>query len=128
MESLTIEATRSTPRIYFDSNSHIHDILGESYPENSFEFYEPVMSWLVKYLSQLSNDNKVIFNFDIIYFNSSSSKIFMDMFDMFEEASANGNHIIVNWLYDEDNEATLEYGEDFKEDFTYLDFCLVEKV
>ena len=126
MEILDIKATRSTPRVYFDPNSHIHDIAGESYPEDAFEFYRPIMDWLEEYLSTLEG-KRVVFNFDILYFNSSSSKVFMDIFDSLEDASTD-NNIIVNWHYDEDNEAALEYGEDFEEDFASLEFNVVEKV
>ena len=61
------------------------------------------------------------------YFNSSTSKILMDIFDIFEEASESGKNIVVNWLYDSDNEAVQEYGEEFAEDFENLKFNLVEK-
>ena len=64
---------------------------------------------------------------DIVYFNSSSSKLFFDLFDIVEEAQEEGHTITVNWLYDAENENALEAGEDFKEDFESLDFNLIEK-
>jgi hypothetical protein len=64
---------------------------------------------------------------EIIYFNSSSSKLFFDFFDLLEEASGNGKEIEVNWLYDGENESAEEAGEDFKEDFESLNFNLVVK-
>jgi hypothetical protein len=67
------------------------------------------------------------FNFEMVYFNSSTSKILMDIFDMFEESSEGGKYIIINWYYDEDNDSALEYGEEFAEDFENLTFNLIEK-
>ena len=64
---------------------------------------------------------------DIIYFNSSSSKLFFDLFDLLEEAHDNGKEIMIHWLYDTENENALEAGEDFKEDFESLNFNLIEK-
>jgi hypothetical protein len=64
---------------------------------------------------------------EIIYFNSSSSKLFFDFFDILDEARKNGCTIEVNWYYDKENESSLEAGEDFKEDFEDLTFNLIEK-
>ena len=53
MESLLITATDSTPEINFDLESNCLKIEGESYPENTTQFYGPVFTWLREYLSQL---------------------------------------------------------------------------
>ncbi len=53
MEILFIEKTKSTPEIYFDPNQNKLKIKGQSYPENSFKFYEPVLFWLDEYLAQV---------------------------------------------------------------------------
>lgn len=126
MEILQINATKSSPNIILNPNTHIHEINGESYPENSLEFYAPIVEWLKAYLNILG-ENKAILNIEILYFNSSTSKVLMDIFDMFEESCSSGKKIIVNWIYDAGNEASLEYGEEFAEDFENLIFNLVEK-
>ena len=126
MKNIEIEATKSSPKIILNPNTHIHEIRGESYPENSLEFYEPIIEWLKEYVDELG-DNKAIFIIEIYYFNSSSSKALMDIFDIFEDASKEGKNITVNWIYDSDNDAILEYGEEFAEDFESLIFNLVEK-
>jgi len=126
MENLKIEATKSTPEIHFDLESNVLSMIGESYPENTAKFYEPVFNWLEKYIASLT-DQKVTYNIELIYFNSSSSKVLMDIFDILEDASKEGKKIKLNWIYDEDNDAALEYGEEFEEDIDSLDFNLVEK-
>ena len=126
MENLHIPATKSSPEINFDAQTNILAITGESYPENTTQFYESVFKWLDNYIETLQ-DQEVIFNIELIYFNSSSSKVLMDLFDILEEASEEDKNIIVNWIYDEENDASLEYGEEFAEDMESLSFNLVEK-
>jgi len=126
MENLKIQATKSSPEIFFDAKSNILSMIGESYPENTAKFYEPVFSWMEEYISS-TIDQQIIFNIELIYFNSSSSKVLMDIFDILEIASKAGKKIKLNWIYDEDNDAALEYGEEFEEDIESLDFNLVQK-
>lgn len=126
MESLIIEETKYTPSIKLDASKGILELIGKSYPENTFEFYKPMMDWVEKYFKG-KKQNKTVVNMEIIYFNSSSSKLFFDFFDLLEEAHNNGNNIEINWIYDEENESAFEAGEDFKEDFESLVFNLIKK-
>ena len=43
METLEIESTERTPGIKFDYDHHYFEINGEAYPENSDEFFRPIM-------------------------------------------------------------------------------------
>ncbi len=127
MESWQIESTKQTPAIYFDGDNQLLVFKGEMYPENITEFSEPIFSWLEQYLEQL-NEQTLSINLELNYFNSSSSKMLLDLFDKLEEAVANDNkNIIVNWIYDSDNEYAQEYGEEFQEDLEHLPFHLVPK-
>ena len=126
MENLTIEETKYTPRINLNMEDGLIELKGKSYPENTFEFYKPMMDWVESYFSG-SEQAKTIINFEIIYFNSSSSKLFFDFFDLIEEVVNKGKYIEINWIYDAENDSALEAGEDFKEDFEKLNFKLVEK-
>lgn len=126
MENLIIEETKYTPSIKLDFIKGLLELTGKSYPENTFEFYKPMMDWVEKYFDG-NEQKKTVVNMEIIYFNSSSSKLFFDFFDLLEEAHNNGKDIEINWIYDEENESALEAGEDFKEDFVTLNFNLIEK-
>lgn len=126
MENLIIEETKYTPSIKLDFKKGLLELMGKSYPENTFEFYKPMMDWVEKYFDG-NEQKKTVVNMEIIYFNSSSSKLFFDFFDLLEEAHNNGKDIEINWIYDEENESALEAGEDFKEDFVTLNFNLIEK-
>jgi len=125
MEKLLIEATKYTPFILLDPHSGIFEIKGKSYPENTFDFYQPVMDWVGDYFADHACEMTLV-NMEIIYFNSSSSKLFFDFFDLLEEADET-NNIKINWIYDEENESAEESGQDFKEDFEHLNFNLVRK-
>ncbi|MDM8525188.1 DUF1987 domain-containing protein [Desulfococcaceae bacterium HSG8] len=127
MENLNIETTKYTPGISFDCKKNILEIIGESYPENIAEFYAPVFDWLEEYLGQLKDKQDVIINMELVYFNSSSSKVLLDFFDLMEDAVGNGKNIKVNWIYEEEDEDTLEFGKEFQEDFEELNINLVKK-
>lgn len=124
MENLKLEATKYTPEINLDTNGTI-SLSGKSYPENTFEFYAPMMKWMEDYFEGSPASTTTI-NMEIIYFNSSSSKLFFDFFDLLEENSGD-NTIEINWIYDEENESAEEAGEDFIEDFEDLNIKLVTK-
>ncbi len=123
MEDLKIEASKYTPDISFEANGNL-SFKGKSYPENTFEFYSPVMKWMKAYFADASTPRKITLAVEITYFNSSSSKLFFDFFDLLDE-NRDEFEITVNWRYDEDNESALEAGEDFIEDFENLNINLV---
>lgn len=125
MNNVYIEETKYTPEIDLNYEKGTITIKGKSYPENTFEFYESTVKWLEEYFDGKAKETTTV-NFEIIYFNSSSSKLFFDIFDIFEE-NFSENTIIINWIYDEENESALEAGEDFQEDFEELTINLVSK-
>jgi hypothetical protein len=127
MDNLIIEATKYTPKIHFDCKNNVFEIKGESYPENIGKVYESVFAWLKDYIAQLQNQQTVV-NIELIYFNSSSSKVLINMFDMFEEAMEDdGKKFVVNWIYDHEDENSLEFGEEFQEDLELIEFNLIGK-
>lgn len=120
MIALDIEATKSTPGILFDQERCILRIYGESYPENAAKFYSPVVDWLREYLAESGRELRL--EFEIIYFNSSSSKVFMNLFDLLEAAVTDGRQAAVVWRCDAENETAIECGEEFREDVVHLPF------
>ena len=126
MDTLKIEATRHTPEIYFDAANNVLSLKGESYPENVGQLSTPLFSWLANYLAQANSDQALTVNIELTYFNSSSSKMLLDLFDRLEEAAAQNNQITVNWIYEADNDSAEEFGNEFKEDLEALTFNLVK--
>jgi len=124
MQNLSIEESKYTPKISMDADTGVIEMSGKSYPENTFEFYKPILEWLEEYFKN-PNETTTI-NMEIIYFNSSSSKLFFDFFDILEENIENSK-ISINWIYDEENESAEEAGEEFAEDFEDLNIVLHAK-
>ena len=124
MERLILEAGKSTPYIHFDPRANLLHMKGESYPENAAKFYSPVFSWLEKYLS-LQEKKQITVDLELFYFNSSSSKVLMNFFEMLEEAALSGHQVRVNWRYNEEDELALECGEELQEDAPSVTFSFI---
>ncbi|HKK00802.1 MAG TPA: DUF1987 domain-containing protein, partial [Desulfuromonadales bacterium] len=116
MEILHIEGTRSTPEIHFDPVDRVLRIAGESYPENSFAFYQPLQAWIAEFLSE--NSGAVVLNIGLSYLNTGSTKCLLDILDLFEEAFVTGRDITVDWHCDRDNDRAVEAAEEFAEEVT----------
>ena len=112
MEKITIEASPKTPSVMFDAGNGVLEIKGRSIPENSVEFYRPMMEWLEKYMSVPHNPTNV--NIQLEYFNTSSSKCILDIFKKLEAIHKKGNNIVINWFYEADDEDMQEAGEDYQ--------------
>ncbi len=52
MELLNLVASTSSPAVYFDPENGQLNMSGESYPENTFEFYAPIISWLKEFIAK----------------------------------------------------------------------------
>jgi len=125
MDNLIIEATKRTPFIRFDFANHALSITGESYPEDINQFYGEIITQLETYLTETKNQ-KIKIDFDLIYFNSSSAKAMIRIFDMLDVA-AEQNNIQVHWWHDVEDDNMAELGEEFGEDLTKAVFHLVVK-
>ena len=112
MEAITIEGTPKTPTIEFDATSGVVSIKGRSIPENSVEFYKPMVDWLDEYASSPKEKTEV--NIQLEYFNTSSSKCILDVFKKLEIIKNSGSNVVINWYYEEDDEDMLEAGEDYQ--------------
>ena len=122
MENLEIESTERTPRIFFDYDNHHFEISGEAYPENSDEFFRPVMDALQAYIASGASD-KISFLFKLIYFNSSSARVLMKLFELLDEA-AESRSVEIEWHYHEEDDTMEEFGEEFAEDMENASFQL----
>ena len=112
MDDFFLEATPKTPRLQFSRETGEFEISGRSIPENSIEFYKPVINWLDNYLS--NPNQRTILVIKLEYFNTSSSKCLVEILRRLE--SLNDQSIVsVKWCYEEEDEDMQESGEDFKE-------------
>jgi hypothetical protein len=123
MDSLEIAATDRTPAVSFDFDRRHLKIKGESYPEDVSAFYHPIFEALDTYLADLG-DGSCRFDFELLYFNSSSAKAIMMLMEKLDEASGNGASIEIYWHYDEEDDTMQELGEEFGEDLEHAVFHL----
>jgi hypothetical protein len=115
MENFQIEGENYIPTVNFNAEIGNLEISGESYHEYTIEFFQPIFEWLNNYLEQ--EGRTIVFNFRMTYFNTSSSRRFLEIFDLLEDykKSKNGN-VTVNWYYEKDDVDMLESGEEYAED------------
>ncbi|MCK4699455.1 MAG: DUF1987 domain-containing protein [Bacteroidales bacterium] len=125
MEPISFEGTPKTPTVNFNADNGIVEIKGRSIPENSIEFYKPLVDWLEKYKENAKPMTKVIIQLE--YFNTSSSKCILDVFKKLEAIHKAKNPVEINWYYEEDDEDMLEAGEDY-ESIIRVPFKMVEIV
>jgi len=122
MNNLVIEGSKQTPKVEFIASSGILEISGRSIPENTFEFFNPVLLWLDEY-SQNALDVTTI-NVNLEYFNTSSSKYILEIFKRLKGLINDGKEVLVKWYYEEDDEEMMETGEDY-EDVSGLTFEII---
>ena len=112
MDDFYLEATPKTPKLLFSSETGEFEISGRSIPENSIEFYKPIINWLDNYIRDPNQHTLLVIKLE--YFNTSSSKCLVEILRRLE--ILNDQSIVkVKWCYEEEDEDMQESGEDFKE-------------
>ena len=108
MESIKLEGTPKTPTVEFSAENGVLLLKGRSIPENSIEFYKPLINWIENYSA--SAPSKTVLNVKLEYFNTSSSKCIMDLLKRVEKSPCEAT---VLWYYEDEDEDMLEAGEDY---------------
>jgi hypothetical protein len=101
------------PIIDFKAESGICDIIGESYMEDSYVFYKPVMQWIHDYFVEKKS---MVLNIKLVYFNTSSSRMILEILDIIKTYIEKGNSITINWYYKKEDPDMLKEIADFKEE------------
>jgi len=114
MENLEIKSSEDEfyiPTVNFNAETGICEIAGESYLEETTEFYEPLFNWITRYIEEIKAP--LIFNLKLIYYNTSSSKKILDLLRLFKDYEKAGGDVKVNWFYEDNDIDTIEDIEDF---------------
>lgn len=114
-KDLKIENTKTTPGVDFSYESGKCLIQGESYPEDSFEFFNPLRAWIKE---RINEKKPLELSFRMIYFNTSSSKAIMDILDDLQEYYKNGGNVKVNWYFEKGDEDIEVTGKEMFMDIT----------
>jgi hypothetical protein len=113
MDNYYLKSTPKTPYINFNSETGFFEISGRSIPENSIEFYKPLITWLENYINDPQERTTVTVKLE--YFNTSSSKCLVEVFRKLEKIEKGKHRVKILWFYEEEDEDMMESGEDFKE-------------
>lgn len=115
MENIEIKGYKDDyfiPTVSFNAESGVCEIAGESYLEETVEFYAPLLKWLEEFTTTVKNP--LTFNFKLTYFNTSSSKRILDIMLILKEYEENEGQVTANWYIEDDDTDMEDEVEDFK--------------
>lgn len=121
MEPISIAATKRCPEIRFDFAANTFLIKGESYPEDIDSFFGGLLESLDSHLATQSGA-EIRLNIELIYFNSSTAKVLMELFEMMDSAAEAGNDVLVTWVYEDGDDNMEELGDEFAEELAHARF------
>ena len=113
MEPLNISKTSRTPEVAFNPERNSYRLAGRSIPEDSVAFYRTIIKWLENFETSFHFSDEVTFEFELEYFNTSSSKCLLDVFKLINKIHKSGKDVSIKWVYDEEDEDLMETGEDY---------------
>lgn len=97
------------PTIELDAQKGVFKLMGNVYPEDGAELFQPVFDWLRNYAQ---HPNPVThFSFGIGSMGTSISKYFLDIMEMLAPIEG----ACIHWYYQEDDEDMEEAGEEYSE-------------
>lgn len=109
MQALRINETDETPNIVFDKESGTFEVSGRSLPEDSAEFFDPILEWVAAYAKDPNPKTEFVFKLD--YSNTASSKFVHEILLILEKIK----NVKVIWYFHEDDEDMEDAGKEFSE-------------
>jgi len=101
------------PIISFNYETGICEISGESYMEETYKFYEPVINWIKEYCE---GNKPITLNIKLTYFNTSSSRFILEILDTLKNYQKTGAVVTINWFYTADDPDIITEISDFMEE------------
>jgi len=114
MEDISIDGSRNVyfvPTVKFNAKDGNCELSGESFLEETEDFYAPLLQWLRDFTEHVKIP--ITFNYKLTYFNTSSSRCILDMLKILKKYEKEGGEVAVNWYYDEDDLDMEEALEDY---------------
>ncbi len=94
-QAIRLRGSEDQPEVIFDKDKNEFKISGRSLPEDSYEFYRPLIDWIDEYVK---NPNAVThFHISLEYLNSSSVKQIFFLLSKLEIIINNGKEAKVSW-------------------------------
>jgi hypothetical protein len=111
-KALKLKGSKESPEVMFDKETKVFSISGRSLPEDSFQFYQPVIEWMREYVKDPLPLTELKTHFE--YFNSSSIKQLLILFKTIESLLDTGVEAKIVWKYDEEDDLMEIKGKEFK--------------
>jgi hypothetical protein len=93
------------PGVSFNYATGVCELFGESYMENAYVFYEPLIDWI----KEFSKEKKpLIINIKLVYFSTSSSRCILEILDILKNIMNNGGEVSINWFYKKEDPDMLK--------------------
>jgi hypothetical protein len=112
-DELHVQATSETPEVILNKNEGQIFFKGRSMPDDAKSFYMPLVGWILKYSEHPTPGTRAVFDYE--YFNTSSSKMIMEIMMALLEVQERDKQFKAEWHYFQDDDDILEAGEDYEE-------------
>ncbi|MCQ2975304.1 MAG: DUF1987 domain-containing protein [Bacteroidales bacterium] len=125
LEDIVIEGSHKnffTPSVSFNAKTGICELSGESFLEDTADFYKPLVDWLVEFTTKIKKP--IAFLIKLTYFNTSTSRCILDLLNVLKDYEDEGGEVTVNWHYDENDSDMQEDIEDYMID-TGLEITMI---
>lgn len=113
MKTIIIDAKEYTPKIILDPDKGYIEFSGQSFPEDSIGFYQPVLNWIEDYVKTPYKETTI--NIRFTYYNTSSAKKLNELIHMLVKMThINPKYPLkINWYYEKGDDDMLIAGKDF---------------
>lgn len=108
-----LKGTKETPEVSLNNADGIFKISGRSFPEDGKVFYKDIKKWLFDYSEHPKQGTHFVFMLE--YFNTMSSKMILEIFNILKQIETKDELLRIDWHYCIDDDDMLEAGEDFAE-------------
>jgi len=101
------------PEVRFDAETGKCEMIGESFLENTMQFYKILTDWLQTYMVEVKKP--IEFHFLITYYNTSSARSILDLLTQLREYKEDKGELDFYWYYEPANKDSMfEDVEDFE--------------
>jgi len=107
-----LKATQKTPEISCDINLGKITIKGICTPEDVIDFFQPLKNWIDDFGDSAADKLEISVFLD--YFNTSTSRILLNLFRSALNLDEKGKQVNIYWNYENDDDDMKEAGEDYQ--------------
>ena len=113
MDGLFLKGNAEAPTIVFNPQDETFEISGKSVIENAEAHFRPAINWLKTYAT--SPLSRIRVNFNLEYFNISTSKLVLEMLHTLDRMVKAGWDVCVRWYSQPEDDDMYEVGVDLAE-------------